>query len=85
MSIKLIIQTPSRIFDVTDIVTDIAWTSDGQLLSCSDDKDIKRWGADGFSGGKLLTLPAYPSSMSFNPLNSSGKVFLYIYLQIFIL
>jgi WD40 repeat protein len=31
----------------------VAWSPDGQLLSCSDDKVICKWGADGDLLGKI--------------------------------
>ena len=55
----------------SDIATAVSWSSEGQLFSCSDDKDIKRWLADGTCQGKVATLNAYPSSLSWYP--SAGK------------
>jgi hypothetical protein len=33
----------------------VAWTPDGQLFSCSDDKTIWKWTADGESVGKVTS------------------------------
>jgi len=49
----------------------VAWSPDCQLLSCSDDKVICKWGADGESTGKITTINAFITSVSFFP--SSGK------------
>jgi intraflagellar transport protein 80 len=38
-----------------DIVTAVAWTPDCQLFSCSDDKVIWKWTADGESAGKVTS------------------------------
>mmetsp|Transcript_5293 Transcript_5293/g.8626 ORF Transcript_5293/g.8626 Transcript_5293/m.8626 type:complete len:779 (+) Transcript_5293:121-2457(+) len=37
----------------TDIASAVAWAPDGQLISCGDDKNICKWGADGDSLGKI--------------------------------
>ena len=50
-----------------DIVTAVSWSPDCQLLSCSDDKVILKWGADSASTGKITTLAAFPTSISWFP------------------
>ena len=50
-----------------EICTSIAWSPDSQLLSCSDDKVLCKWGADGESLGKVATLTAYATSISWCP------------------
>jgi intraflagellar transport protein 80 len=40
----------------TDIVTAVVWTPDGQLITCSDDKDIIQWTADGEKPTKITSL-----------------------------
>ena len=51
----------------SDIVTAVAWSPDCQLFSCSDDKAIGKWGADGEAAGKITTINVFPSSISFYP------------------
>ena len=54
-----------------EICTAVSWSPDSQLLSCSDDKVLCKWGADGESMGKVTTLAAFATSISWCP--SSGK------------
>jgi intraflagellar transport protein 80 len=51
-------------------VSAVAWTPDGQLLSCSDDKNVCRWGADGENLGKF-PVGVFATSISWFP--STGK------------
>ena len=37
----------------TEIVTAVSWTPDSQLISCSDDKTMVKWGADGEKNGNI--------------------------------
>ena len=55
----------------SEIATSVAWAPDGQLFSCSDDKDVKKWGSDGSCQGKVTSLSAFPSCVSWYP--SNGK------------
>jgi hypothetical protein len=55
----------------TEITTAVSWSPDCQLLSCSDDKIVGKWGADGESIGKITTLNVFISSLSWFP--ASGK------------
>lgn len=55
----------------TDIVTALAWSPDSQLLSCSDDKIIHKWGADGEKLGNINSINVYVSGMSWFP--TTGK------------
>lgn len=55
----------------SDIVTAIAWSPDNQLLSCSDDKVIGKWGADGEKLGQIANVNVFASAISWLP--SSGK------------
>jgi len=55
----------------TDIATAVSWSPDCQLLSCGDDKVLCKWGADGEPAGKISTINAYASSISWSP--ASGK------------
>ena len=54
-----------------EITTAVSWSPDCQLLSCSDDKIVGKWGADGESIGKINTLNIFISSLSWFPV--SGK------------
>lgn len=53
-----------------EIVSAVAWAPDGQLLSCSDDKHVCRWSADGEMLGKF-SIGVFVTSMSWFP--STGK------------
>mmetsp|Transcript_32401 Transcript_32401/g.30905 ORF Transcript_32401/g.30905 Transcript_32401/m.30905 type:complete len:777 (-) Transcript_32401:82-2412(-) len=55
----------------TEITTAVSWSPDCQLLSCSDDKIVCKWGADGECTGKITTLNVFVSSLSWFP--ASGK------------
>ena len=48
----------------SDIVSSVAWSVDGQLLSYGDDKVLCKWTADGQSAGKIGTINAYGTSLS---------------------
>ena len=39
----------------SEIGSSVAWSQDGQLLSCADDKVISRWNADGEASGKITS------------------------------
>ena len=52
----------------SDIGSAVAWSSDGQLLSCADDRVICRWNADGESAGKITTMQNYVTSVCWFPV-----------------
>jgi len=54
-----------------EIATSLAWSSDSQLLSCSDDKQIFRWSSDGERVGTALSVSVFVTSVSWFP--SSNK------------
>ena len=50
------------------MVTATFWAPSNELLTCSDDKTISRWSAEGELLGKVINqLPAYVTDMSFLP------------------
>lgn len=53
-----------------EIATSLAWSSDSQLLSCSDDKQIFRWSSDGERVGTALSVPVFVTSASWFPSSS---------------
>ena len=55
----------------SEIATAVGWSPGNELLSCSDDKIVCKWGADGEPTGKITTLNVYASSLSWFP--TSGK------------
>lgn len=55
----------------SEVCTAVAWSPDSQLMSCSDDKVLCRWGADGESLGKVTTLSVFTTSISWCP--ATGK------------
>lgn len=55
----------------TDIANGVVWSPDSQLLSCSDDKIICRWSADGEMLGKITSIGTYCTSLSWFP--TAGK------------
>ena len=55
----------------TDIVTAVGWSTDGQLMSCSDDKTLVAWGADGESKGKVSNTSAFVTRLDWFP--GTGK------------
>ena len=55
----------------SEICTAVSWSPDAQLLSCSDDKVLSKWGADGEALGKVATLSVYTTSISWCP--ATGK------------
>ena len=52
----------------TDIATAVAWAPDNQLVSCSDDKIICRWTSDGEIAGKISTIAAFATGISWFPV-----------------
>ena len=54
-----------------DIASAVTWSPDCQLISCSDDKVLGKWGADGSSSGKITTVSAYATDIHWFP--GSGK------------
>lgn len=52
----------------SDIGCAVAWSSDGQLLSCGDDRTIIRWDAEGAIAGKITTVQAYVTSVCWFPV-----------------
>ena len=58
--------------DHTEIATAVAWSPDCQLFSCSDDKTIVKWSAEGDQTGKInLAANVFVSSISWLP--TAGK------------
>jgi hypothetical protein len=55
----------------TDITTSVAWTVENTLFSCSDDKTICKWSADGEPAGKITSIQAYTTKISCHP--GAGK------------
>jgi len=56
----------------TEIVTAVTWSPDGQLFSCSDDKQIIRWSSDGEKLANIsLQNPVFITSIAWFP--SAGK------------
>ena len=51
----------------SDIATAVDWTPDTVLFSCSDDKDIYKWSTDGGTGGKVASIDAYITHISWFP------------------
>ena len=57
----------------TDIATAVAWSTDCQLFSCSDDKTITKWTAEGECSGKITLDPkTFITSISWLPSGSGG-------------
>lgn len=54
-----------------DIASAVTWSPDCQLISCSDDKVLAKWGADGSSSGKITNITAYSTDVHWFP--GSGK------------
>ena len=52
----------------TEIATAVTWAPDSQLISCSDDKTMCKWTADGESAGKTTTINAYVTGISWFPV-----------------
>jgi intraflagellar transport protein 80 len=55
----------------TDIATSVAWSNENQLFSCSDDKTLAKWSPEGQPAGKITSIQAYTTGISWYP--SSGK------------
>jgi len=55
----------------SDIATSVAWNVDNQLFSCSDDKTICKWTADGEAAGKIESVQSYITNISCFP--GTGK------------
>ena len=53
------------------MVTAVAWAPDSQLVSCSDDKSLCKWTADGEHAGGKISIDAFISHVSWFP--SVGK------------
>ena len=51
----------------SEIGSSVAWSQDGQLLSCADDKVISRWNADGEASGKITSLNAFVTCVCWFP------------------
>lgn len=52
----------------TDIATAVAWAPDNQLISCSDDKIICRWTSEGEVAGKISSVSAFVTAVSWFPV-----------------
>ena len=61
----------STYFPDSEICSAVAWSPDGQLLSCSDDKTLWKWSADGEKVGKIPSLNFFATNVSWFP--ASGK------------
>jgi len=55
----------------SDIATSVAWNVDNQLFSCSDDKTICKWTADGEAVGKIESIQSYITNIDCFP--GTGK------------
>lgn len=55
----------------SDIATSVAWNVDNHLFSCSDDKTICKWTADGEAAGKIESVQSYITNISCFP--GTGK------------
>ncbi len=55
----------------TEIATALTWSPDCQLFSCSDDKIVCKWAADGSCLGKINTLNVFVTGISWYP--ATGK------------
>jgi len=49
------------------MVTAVAWAPDSQLVSCSDDKSLCKWSAEGEHVGNKITIDVYISHISWFP------------------
>ena len=54
-----------------DMVTAVAWAPDSQLVSCSDDKSLGRWTAEGAAAGARIGVDVFVAHVSWFP--SVGK------------
>ena len=55
----------------SDIASSVAWSNENMLYSCSDDKTICKWTADGAPAGKINSIQSFTTAISWYP--SSGK------------
>lgn len=64
-------QSLLHFFVDSEISNGVVWSPDSTLLSCSDDKVICRWSADGELLGKISSVPHFCTSLSWFP--AAGK------------
>lgn len=69
----------------SDIATAVAWSPDSQLFSCSDDKEICKWSAEGEAAGKFSVNNVYISSISWFPTLGKQVNFAYPCMRVLIL
>ena len=80
-----ILQHCTLVFLDTDVVSAVAWSPDCQLMSCADDKVLCKWGPDGDMLGKITSLTAYATSISWLPAVGKQVIFVYdLFCNIFI-
>ena len=60
----------------SDMVTAVAWAPDNQLVSCSDDKTLCKWSADGEHAGNKISVDIFISHISWFP--TVGKQVTYL-------
>jgi intraflagellar transport protein 80 len=56
-----------------EMVTALGWTTTNELFTCSDDKTIWRWSANGEPLGKVMQLETYVTSFHWFPARQAGQ------------
>jgi WD40 repeat protein len=65
---------PSLLKLDTEIATSVAWSSDSQLLSASDDKLIQKWSSDAEKIGTINGINVFVTSIAWFP-STAKQVF----------